>query len=55
MTNAQQMQMVCHVQYSQILFEKRPSSKAVFLLRILVAGERCNITGEYFERGSMSE
>ena len=25
------------------------------LLRILVAGERCNIAGEYFERGSMSE
>ena len=22
-----------------------------FSLRILVAGERCNITGEYFERG----
>ena len=26
-----------------------------FSLRILVVGERCNITGEYFERGSMSE
>ena len=26
-----------------------------FSLRILVAGERCYITGEYFERGSMSE
>ena len=26
-----------------------------FSLRILVAGERCNIGGEYFERGSMSE
>ena len=25
-----------------------------FSLRILVAGERCNVTGEYFERGSMS-
>ena len=24
-------------------------------LRILVAGERCNITGEYSERGSSSE
>ena len=24
-------------------------------LRILVAGERCNFTGEYCERGSMSE
>ena len=24
-----------------------------FLLRILVAGERCNVTGEYFERGSV--
>ena len=24
-------------------------------LRILVAGERCNITGEYFEKGSTSE
>ena len=23
--------------------------------KILVAGERCNVTGEYFERGSMSE
>ena len=22
-----------------------------FSLRILVAGERCNVTGEYFERG----
>ena len=26
-----------------------------FLLRILEAGERCNITGEYFGRGSTSE
>ena len=26
-----------------------------FSLRILVAGERCNIAGQYFERGSMSE
>ena len=26
-----------------------------FSLRIIVAGEGCNITGEYFERGSMSE
>ena len=24
-------------------------------LRILVAGERCNVTGEYFEGGSTSE
>jgi len=24
-------------------------------VRILVAGERCNVTGEYFERGSSSE
>ena len=24
-----------------------------FLIRILVAGERCNVTGEYFERGSV--
>ena len=28
---------------------------AGFSLRILVEGERCNVTGEYFERGSMSE
>ena len=26
-----------------------------FSLRILVAGERCNVTGKYFERGSTSE
>ena len=26
-----------------------------FSLRILVAGERCNFTGEYCERGSMSQ
>ena len=26
-----------------------------FSLRILVAGERCNVTGEYFKRGSTSE
>ena len=26
-----------------------------FHYRILVAGERCNITGDYFERGSTSE
>ena len=26
-----------------------------FSLRILVAGERCPVTGEYFERGSTSE
>ena len=24
-----------------------------FSLRILVAGERCNVTGEYFERGAI--
>ena len=28
---------------------------AGFSLRILVTGERCNVTGEYSERGSMSE
>ena len=28
---------------------------AGFSLRILVAGERCNVTEEYFERGSTSE
>ena len=28
---------------------------AGFSLRILVAGERCNVTGEHFERGSTSE
>ena len=32
--------------------EKTPSE---FSLRILVAGERFNVTGEYFERGSTSE
>ena len=26
-----------------------------FSLRILVAGEKCNFTGEYFKRGSVSE
>ena len=26
-----------------------------FSLRILVAGETCNVTGEYFEGGSMSK
>ena len=26
-----------------------------YLLRILVTGERCNVTGEYSERGSTSE
>ena len=25
-----------------------------FLLRILVAGERCKVTGEYLEKGSTS-
>ena len=30
-------------------------SKTGFSLRILVAGERCNCTGEYCERDSMSE
>ena len=29
--------------------------KTGFSLRILVAGERGNVTGEYFERGSTSE
>ena len=29
--------------------------QAGFSLGILVAGERCNLTGEYFERGSTSE
>ena len=29
--------------------------EAGFSLRILVAGERCNVTGEYFERGSTLE
>ena len=28
---------------------------AGFSLRILVAGENCNVTGEYYERGSTSE
>ena len=28
---------------------------AGFSLRILVAGERCNVTGEYFERGPVFE
>ena len=32
--------------YSTSLVEQ-----AGFSLRILVAGERCNVTGEYFERG----
>ena len=31
------------------------SYKPGFSLRILVAGERCNVTGEYSERGSTSE
>ena len=26
-----------------------------FSLRILLAGEKCNVTRDYFERGSMSE
>ena len=26
-----------------------------FSLRVLVTGEMCNVTGEYFERGSTSE
>ena len=26
-----------------------------FSLRILLAGEKCNVTGDYSERGSMSE
>ena len=34
---------------------KHPRPAPGFSLRILVVGERCNITGEYFERGSMSE
>ena len=28
-----------------------PCVLAGFSLRILIAGERCNVTGEYFERG----
>ena len=31
------------------------SSLSGFSLRILVAGERFNVTGDYFERGSTSE
>ena len=34
---------------------QNPHPRAGVLLRILVAGERCNITGEYFEKGSISE
>ena len=30
-------------------------TKPGFSLRILVAGERCNVIGEYFENGSTSE
>ena len=30
-------------------------AETVFSLRILVAGDRCNITGEYFERVPTSE
>ena len=37
----------------------KPSSSlphfAGFSLRILLVGESCNVTGEYFERGFMSE
>ena len=29
--------------------------ESAFSLRILVAGERCNVTEEYFESGSKSE
>ena len=32
-----------------------PTEGFHIILRFLVAGERCNITGEYFERGSTSE
>ena len=33
----------------------RETGCAGFSLRILVAGGRCNVTGEYFESGSTSE
>ena len=35
--------------------EPKGQSLSGVSLRILVAGERCNITGEYFEKGSTSE
>ena len=33
----------------------RKSSSPPFQASILVAGERCNVTGEYFEKGSTSD
>ena len=37
------------------LLEMNRAPSSGLSLRILVAGERCNVTGEYFERGSTSE
>ena len=34
---------------------KRAYPRSGFSFRILIAGERCNLTTEYFESGSMSE
>ena len=41
--------------FSQVPVLGMDLQEAVFSLRILVAGERCNATGECFKRGSTSE
>ena len=38
-----------------LMWHLKENMNTGFSLRILVARERCNITGEYFERGSTSE
>ena len=45
---------LCHAS-SKILVKYITLQTAGFSLRILVAGERCNVTGEYSEKGSTAE
>ena len=40
---------------SLLVLKKKISLVSVFSLRLLVAGERCNITGEYFQGVPLSE
>ena len=35
--------------------KKKKTLSTGFSLRILIAGERCNVTGQYFERGFLCE
>ena len=51
---------ICRVIVVHVCYRSTPDSSChsagvTFSLRILVAGEKCNFTGDYCEKGSMCE